>query len=249
MKAYLLAAGYGTRLRPITNTIPKCMVPIRGQPLLGWWFDLLCRHGVTEVLVNTHYLPEPVRAYMDAYNRRRTGLRVFETYEPALLGSAGTVWANRSFVQGERDFLICYADNLTDADLTAFLRCHERCGAPLTMALFHTNLPEQCGIVQTAADGRIVAFTEKPEKPVSSLANAGMYAADSRIFDYLDGSGRPLDFGRDILPKLVGNMYGWNVSGYQMDIGTLENYQRANEEWGYDHYEDAAAGPLRGRRG
>ena len=233
MKAYLLAAGYGTRLRPITDTIPKCMVPIHGQPLLGWWFDLFCRHGVTEVLVNTHYLPGPVREYMAAYNCRGTGLTAYETYEPELLGSGGTVRANRDFVRGERDFLICYADNLTDADLTAFRQCHRSHDAPLTMALFHTNVPRQCGIAETDADGRITAFTEKPEEPKSDLANAGMYMADGRIFDYLDGEKPQLDFGKDVLPKLVGEMYGWNTDGYLIDIGTMENYRKANEEWKY----------------
>ena len=231
MKAYLLAAGYGTRLRPITDTVPKCLVPIQGKPLLGWWFELLLRHGVTEVLVNTHYLRASVRAYLDEYDRQATGLTAFEAYEPDLLGSGGTVRANREFVRGERDFLICYADNLTDADLTAFRRCHESHDAPLTMALFHTNVPEQCGIAQTDPAGRIVAFTEKPENPTSDLANAGIYMADSRIFDYMDEDKAVLDFGRDVLPRLVGNMYGWNTEGYLMDIGTLENYKRANEDW------------------
>lgn len=234
MKAYLLAAGYGTRLRPITDTIPKCMVPVRGQPLLGWWFDLLCRHGVTEVMVNTHYLPEKVREYMEAYNRRRTGLTAYEAYEPVLLGSGGTVWANREFVKGEKDFLICYADNLTDADLTAFRRCHESHDVLLTMALFRTNVPRQCGIAKLDGEGYIVDFAEKPENPISDLANAGMYVAGSRLFAYMDGDRPLLDFGRDVLPKLVGKMYGWEVEGYQIDIGTPENYKRAISEWKYE---------------
>lgn len=248
MKAYLLAAGYGTRLRPMTDTIPKCLVPIHGQPLLGWWFDLLRRHGVTEVLVNTHYLPEPVRAYMDEYNRCGTGLTAYETYEPELLGSGGTIRANRDFVEGEKDFLICYADNLTDANLTSFRKCHEAHDGPLTMALFHTNVPKQCGIAEVDAAGRITAFTEKPDEPKSDLANAGMYMADSRIFEYLDDDKPLLDFGKDVLPKLVGQMYGWNTEGYLIDIGTLENYKRANEEWAHDHHEDAAADQLHRRR-
>ena len=241
MKAYLLAAGYGTRLRPITDTIPKCLVPIHGQPLLGWWFDLLRRHGVTEVLLNTHYLPEPVRAYMDEYNSLDTGLMAYETYEPELLGSGGTIRANQEFVSGEKNFLICYADNLTDADLTAFRQTHESHDAPLTMALFHTNVPEQCGIAAVDESGRITEFTEKPERPKNDLANAGMYIADQRIFAYLDEDKPVLDFGKDVLPRLVGQMYGWSTKGYLIDIGTLENYKRANEEWTYDHHEDAAA--------
>lgn len=234
MKAYLLAAGYGTRLRPLTDKIPKCLVPIHGQPLLGWWFDLLRRHGVTEVLVNTHYLRSPVREYLDAYNRQGTGLAAFEAYEPELLGSGGTIRANRDFVEGEDSFLICYADNLTDANLTSFIQCHKSHSELLTMALFHTNIPEQCGIAELDGAGRITAFEEKPEHPKSNLANAGMYMADGRIFDYLNIDKPLLDFGKDVLPKLTGKMTGWNIEGYLIDIGTPENYKKANEEWKYD---------------
>lgn len=247
MKAFLLAAGFGTRLRPITDTIPKCMVPIHGKPLLGRWFDLLRKHGVTDVLVNTHYLPEPVREFIRAYNAGKTGLSAHETYEPELLGSGGTIRANRDFVRDEKDFLICYADNLTDADLTSFQRFHEMRGSLLTMALFHTNVPEQCGIAELDADGRIVEFAEKPKHPKSDLANAGMYIADGRIFDYLEPDKTPLDFGKDILPKLVGQMSGWNTEGYLIDIGTPENYKRANEEWPYDHYQNSPSGELHRR--
>lgn len=231
MKAFLMAAGYGTRLRPITDTIPKCLVPIRGEPLLGWWLALLRRHGVTEVLVNTHYLPEPVRAFMREYNARHTGIIVHESYEPELLGSGGTVCANRDFVRGEDAFLICYADNLTDANLSAFLDFHREHDGALSMALFHTNLPKQCGIAELDARGRIVSFVEKPEQPQSDLANAGMYVASPRLFDFIDPDKSPLDFGRDVLPRLVGQMYGWPTQGYIIDVGTMENYRRANAEW------------------
>lgn len=241
MKAFLLAAGYGTRLRPLTDNIPKCMVPIHGYPLLGWWLALLRCHGVTDVLVNTHYLPEPVRMFIEDYNRKSTGLTVYEAYEPELLGSGGTVLKNRDFVRGEKDFLICYADNLTDADLTAFQAFHRKHDSVLSMALFHTNVPKQCGIAAVDAYGRIVAFEEKPEQPRSNLANAGMYVAGSGIFKYLE-SGKPtLDFGKDVLPRLVGRMFGWRAEGYLIDVGTPENYRKANEEWPYDHYKNAFA--------
>lgn len=241
MKAFLLAAGYGTRLRPLTNTIPKCLVTIHGQPLLGWWLALLRQHGVTDVLINTHYLPKPVRTFMQDYNRRHTGLTVYEAYEPELLGSGGTIRANRDFVQGEESFLICYADNLTNANLTAFQDFHRKHGDVLSMALFHTNMPEQCGIATLDERDCVVSFVEKPEHPQSDLANAGMYIADQRLFDYIDSDKSPLDFGKDVLPRLVGKMYGWPTEGYLIDIGTMENYQRAKREWTYDHYEDPTA--------
>lgn len=247
MKAFLMAAGYGTRLRPVTEKIPKCLVPIHGQPLLGWWFELLRAHGVSEVLVNTHYLPETVRGFMAAYRRRHTGLLVHEAYEPRLLGSGGTIRDNRAFVQGEEAFLICYADNLTDADLTAFQAFHRGHEGVLSMALFQTNMPEQCGIAELDERQRIVHFVEKPKHPRSNLANAGMYIADQRLFDFLEDK-ELLDLGRDVLPGLVGRMYGWHTQGYLRDIGTLESYRQANEEWCYDYHENAAENQFHRRR-
>ena len=241
MKAFLLAAGYGTRLRPITDSVPKCLVPIHGQPLLGWWFQLLRKHGVKDVLVNTHYLPDPVRMYMKEYNLRKTGITTYETYEPELLGSGGTILANQDFVKDEDSFLICYADNLTDVNLTAFQDFHREHRSLLSMALFRTNVPEQCGIAEMDSVGRIVAFEEKPAAPKSNLANAGIYITDQRIFDYLDSDKHLLDLGKDVLPKLIGEMYGWYTDGYLIDIGTLENYRKASEEWPYDYHEDTAA--------
>ncbi len=238
MKAFLLAAGFGTRLRPITDTTPKCMVPIHGLPLLGWWLDLFLAHGVSEVLVNTHYLYEPVRKYIKEYNEKDTGLKVYEAYEPSLLGSGGTIRNNKSFVEGEEDFLICYADNLTDTDLSEFYKFHKKSGGALTMALFHTNLPKQCGIAAVDKNGLITEFVEKPEEPKSNLANAGMYIATNEIFEYLKGSTSPIDFGKDVLPNLIGKMYGWYTDGYIRDIGTMENYEKANKEWPYDNYKN-----------
>lgn len=239
MKAYLLAAGYGTRLRPLTDTTPKCMVPVHGLPLLGWWLSLLRRHGITDVLINTHYLPEPVRTFIEDYNRQDTGLTAYETYEPRLLGSGGTILKNRDFVRGEQDFLICYSDNLTNANLTAFKAFHRNHDGVLSMALFNTNVPEQCGIARLDTEGRITAFEEKPENPASNLANAGMYIANQSLFEYMDSGNVTADFGKDFLPRLIGRMFGWRTQGYLIDIGTPENYKKANEEWIYDNYKDA----------
>ena len=114
MKAFLLAAGLGTRLRPITDTTPKCMLDIGGRPLLDIWLDAFECAGVDEVLVNLHHLPDVVRRHLAA----RTGLPIVRTvFEPELLGSAGTLLANREWIAGEEAFLACYADNLTDFDV------------------------------------------------------------------------------------------------------------------------------------
>lgn len=231
MKAFLLAAGFGTRLRPLTETTPKCLIPIQGKPLMEWWLQLFSKHGVTEVLINTHYLAEQVRSFINDWNTGNRTPKVTEYYEQTLLGSGGTVAANREFVRNDESFLICYADNLTDVDLTAFQEFHRTHEGVLSMALFRTNRPRECGIAALDEYGRITEFEEKPAEPKSNLANAGLYIARQGLFDYLQKSGNLLDFGKDILPRLVGNMYGWQTKGYLLDIGTLENYEKANKEW------------------
>ena len=234
MKAFLLAAGLGTRLRPLTLTIPKCLVPIHGKPLLQWWVELFSQHGIHEVMINTHYLREPVAEFIRVNNSSHSGVTLHEAYEPELSGSGGMVRDNRDFVDGEDDFLIAYADNLTDTNLTALQNFHENTclknGGLLSMALFRANHPEQCGIASLDDTLRITAFTEKPKNPSSNLANAGIYIASSEIFSFIPGEG-VADFGKDVLPQLVGRMYGWETDGYLLDIGTPENYQKAQDEW------------------
>jgi mannose-1-phosphate guanylyltransferase len=231
MKAFLLAAGYGTRLRPLTNTVPKCMVPIQGKPLLAWWMQLFARHHVTDVLLNTHYLPETIRDYINNYNEKNTGTQLHEFYEPVLLGSGGTVQANQEFVAGEDDFLICYADNLTNTNLSDMIAFHKQKQGLLTMGLFHTNNPRGCGIAAVNDHDLIYEFIEKPEQPKSNLANAGIYVVNHKIFDYIPQSKELLDFGKDVLPLLVNKMYGYEIRDYILDIGTWPNYEKAQKEW------------------
>ena len=230
MKAFLLAAGYGSRLRPLTDTVPKCLIPIQGKPLLAWWFELLREHQFRDVLVNTHYLSGCVSKFLNDYNAKLTGLAVHEFYESVLLGSGGTVKANRQFINADEPFAICYADNLTNINLSAMLSYHRKHKGVLTMALFRCDNPKACGIAKMDSLNRIVDFTEKPQNPQSNLANAGVYIANRELFDYFPEDCF-CDFGKDVLPKLVGKMYGWKMNEYLIDIGTPVNYQRAQEEW------------------
>ncbi len=150
MKAFLLAAGVGSRLRPLTDTTPKCMLPIDGRPLLGIWLDAFDRAGVDEVLVNLHHLPDVVSSYLAA----RCGPPVVRSYfEPELLGSAGTLIANRPWVEGEEFFLACYADNLTDFDLRSLVHAHREHGAIATWTVFHSERPSAGGVVELDARG------------------------------------------------------------------------------------------------
>ncbi len=227
MKAFLLAAGEGTRLRPITYTIPKCLVPINGKPLLGIWLNLLKAHGVTDILVNLHHFSYMVAEYLA--ENTPAGIKVDTIYEEDLLGSAGTVLANQEFVAAEEQFFIIYADNLTAVDLSCMLDFHESHPGMFTMGLFRTDSPEQCGVVELKDEGLITGFVEKPENPVGNLANAGIFLVGREIFDYIP-SGKA-DFGFDVLPKLVGKAYGYVINEYLLDIGSIANYKLALQTW------------------
>jgi len=239
LKAFLLAAGLGKRLRPYTNTLPKCLIPIQGKPLMEIWFDLLDAHGITEVLVNTHYHADKVDAFIGGI-RSQSRLSISTRYEPCLLGSAGTLWHNRRFVAEQSDFVIAYGDNLTDVDLSDMAECHQTYrakGAVLTMGLFEAEDPRACGIAVLDKADRIIDFREKPRRPASRLANSGIFIASASLFDHFPARSEMhqqsgvLDLGFHILPRLAGKMYGYKIRGYMRDIGTIESYQAAQREW------------------
>lgn len=223
-KAFLLAAGLGARLRPLTDAIPKCMVPIQGRPLCDYWFALCEAHGIDEILMNTHYRPDPVREFVANLHRK---VRIHLVHEERLLGSAGTVRENGDFVAGEDAFLVVYADNLSNADLTRLMTFHQSHDGPFTMAAFRTAYPEQCGIATVDETGRVVEFVEKPEYPKSDLANAGLYVADVSTIQDIPNDKPVVDYGRDVLPLYVGRMYALPLDCYHLDVGNPESYAKA----------------------
>jgi mannose-1-phosphate guanylyltransferase len=227
VKAFLLAAGVGSRLRPITNTTPKCMLAIEDRPMLDIWLDELGRAGADEVLINLHHLPDVVSRHIAT---RTTPPRVLTFFEPELLGSAGTLLANRRWVEEEEFFLALHADNLTDFDLRSLVDAHQEHGAIATLTVFHSERPSAGGVVELDSTGRVTGFAEKPAKPVSDLTNAGMYALHPCVIDEIGGT-PPQDIGYDLLPRLVGRARAVLVEGYFRDIGTVDAYQRAREEW------------------
>ena len=156
-KALLLAAGPGTRLRPLTDRVPKCLVPIAGRPLLDYWLMALADAGVRQVTINTHHLRDQVRDHITAVNARG-GQQIAEAFEPRLLGSAGTVSCNRAFADDCDELLLIYADNFSDVDLRAMLAYHRSHGDPVTMLLFRASDPRACGIVQLDDEGHITDF-------------------------------------------------------------------------------------------
>jgi mannose-1-phosphate guanylyltransferase len=225
VKAFLLAAGLGTRMGAITRATPKCLLAVAGKPLLGRWFDQLARAGVTHVLVNTHYLPEPVRAYVAGCD---PPLDVTLFHEPALLGSAGTLRENRAFVAGEARFLVVYADNASSVDLRTLLRAHRE-GDAATLGLFRVPDPQSKGVVELDASGAMVGFTEKPERPRSDLVWAGLLVGTPALMAAIPEQ-TPCDLGHDVLPRLVGRARGFEIDGYHRDVGTPESYRQACED-------------------
>ncbi len=231
MNAFLLAAGEGRRLRPLTETVPKCLVPIRGTPLLALWLALLERHGVTRVLINVHHAHERVVEFV---RKHRTRLQVETVHERRLLGSAGTVAANRRFAADEETFLIVYADNLTNVNLTRMIAFHAGRREPITIGVAPTDRPHEKGTVVVDGDGRVVEFMEKASDPRSNLANAGIYVASRSLFDYLPATvaeTTALDFGHDVLPRMTPHVAAFNIDEFLVDIGTPESYARGEAAW------------------
>lgn len=241
MKALLLAAGLGTRLRPLTEKTPKPLLPIKGRPLLEIHLDRLRDAGVYEVLINTHYEHEQFLAFAKAYMGAHPGVRISLAHEPDLLGSAGTLARCESFFEGEASFFVVYADNLTDIDYGALISCHNTMRMDVTIAAQEVSEEDvhKKGIIELSDNGRIKRFHEKPNpQSVSSrLANAGIYCLSRRALDYMpeDVLAGLCDFGHDYFPHALSQgarMCVYHMSEHLLDIGTPEAYAAAQEvDW------------------
>lgn len=227
MRAILLAAGLGTRLRPLTETTPKCLVPIKGRPLLGIWLERLSQAGMGPFLVNTHYLPEQVETFVNLSPYRE---QVRVVYERELRGTAGTVIANLDFFNGE-DGVLIHADNYCLADFSAFVRAHQERPPEcvMTMMTFRSSDPSSCGIVELDERGVVTGFYEKVLAPPGNLANGAVYILSAEL---LETMGTDLhaakDFSTEVLPRLVGRIFTYETSAVFLDIGTPESYEKAN---------------------
>lgn len=234
LKAFLLAAGRGERLRPLTDARPKCLLPIGDRPLLQIWLAHLEKTGIDEVLINTHWLAEQVQDFVAQWSAVHHRMTIILVHEPVLLGSAGTILANRQWA-GRGPFFIIYGDNLTRFDLLKMLRCHEESGKPVTIRVYRGADPARAGIVCLDENEVVIDFEEKPQKPKSGWGAGGIYIADSRIFAYYPkgrGAGTgTLDLSCHVLPRLHGNMQAYISSEFAMDIGTPESLAAARAKW------------------
>lgn len=227
MKAFLLAAGEGTRLRPITNTIPKCLVSICGKPLLQIWLEHCRAFDIHEVLLNIHTHAAAVEEFV---KKQQIGVEVRLVHEPELLGSAGTIHTNRSWVSKDPEFWIFYADVLNNVNLGAMLAAHRASRKAATLGLYRVDEPSRCGIAQMDGAGIIHDFVEKPSHPVGNLAFSGIILATQEFLDAVPRS-VPKDIGFDVLPQLKNRMTGYVIEDYLLDIGTLKNYELAQRTW------------------
>jgi len=227
MRAILLSAGFGTRLRPLTNTIPKCLVPINGKPLLQIWLERLRNAGVGPVLVNTHYLSEKVENFIHGSGFEDDVILV---NEPELLGTAGTLISNIDFFEGN-DGLLIHADNYCLANLQEFIKAHrerpEKC--LMTMMVFRTDTPETCGIVELDKDGVVIGFHEKVSSPPGNLANCAVYIFSKELLKKIQKDFFKMsDISTEILPLIIGKIYVHETKERFLDIGSPESYLLAN---------------------
>lgn len=227
MKAFILAAGIGERLRPLTDNIPKCLVPIQGVPLLAIWLELCRRHGISEILVNAHSHAEKVREFLLEHSE---GIQTRIAKEETLLGSAGTLWAHRHWTEPDEEFWVFYADVLTNMNLTRMLASHRAGGQIATMGVHRVADPTQCGIVTVDQNRVVTAFAEKPAYPQSDLAFSGILVAVPAIFKEIPRQ-IPSDLGFHVLPKLVGRMAAYVIPEYLVDVGTPGAYRAAQFSW------------------
>lgn len=231
MRALLLAAGLGARLRPLTDHTPKCLAPIHGRPLLAYWLDALFEDGrIARVLVNTHHLHEAVEAFVAASRWRD---RIDLVHEAELLGTGGTILANRAWFDDE-SFLVVHADNLTDFPISTLIDAHAAAGPDnlLTLLAFRTPNPSHCGILELDSASRVVAFHEKVTDPPGDLANGAVYVFSHEVVSRIADLGKPVvDLSTEIIPALLPRVYALEHAGFFMDIGTPEALRQAQRSF------------------
>jgi mannose-1-phosphate guanylyltransferase len=230
MDAVILVGGEGTRLRPLTLTTPKPMLPLVDRPFLAYPFEQLRRAGVDRVILSCGYLPDAIEAEFGGDGGRWIdGLRVEYAVEPQPLGTAGAIrFAARGRVDGA--FIVLNGDILSDFDLGALVDRHRAAGARATIALTPVDDPTRYGLVRTAADGSVRGFLEKPalEEIDTDLINAGAYVLDPEVLDRI-ADGRAVSIEREVFPSLIGDgLFAFAQQGTWFDIGTPESYLAAH---------------------
>jgi mannose-1-phosphate guanylyltransferase len=229
----ILAAGLGTRLKPYTNHWPKCLMPIGGKPLLEYWLDVAKQLNAAKVLVNTHYLAETVKSFLDRPVFKRW---VREVHEPELKGTAGTLRANEKTLR-DAIILLVHADNFCQCDFNDFLEFHQTLRpkyCPITMMTFHTQNPSTCGIVEINRDGVVIGFHEKVKNPPGNLANGAVYLLEPEVLQWVCDRPEISDFSTQVLPHFLGRIVTWHNEGIHVDIGSIEALRKLQATVAYE---------------
>ncbi len=229
MKAVLMAGGEGSRLRPLTSSRPKPLVPVANKPVMHHIVDLLRRHGIEQIVSTLHYRADEIENYFGDGSELRIAMEY--VVEDTPLGTAGAVKLAHRLLEDER-FIVVSGDALTDIDLDELVAAHERSGAIATIALHRVANPLEFGVVVTADDGRITRFLEKPSwgEIFSDTINTGIYVLEPEVLEYME-EGQNYDFARDIFPRMLRDgraLHGHVTGGYWSDIGNLQQYVQAN---------------------
>lgn len=229
MKAMVLAAGQGTRLRPLTDKRPKCLMPIAERPLIEWTLNWLKGHGITECVINLHYLQEQVKNFVR--DGSRFGLEIRYSFEPELLGTAGAVKKVADFF--DEPFYVIYSDNFSQWDIGKLKQTHENHGAVSTIAVHWREDVTQSGVVEMGSGDRILGLVEKPSADVvtSHFVNAGFYYLEPGVFNYIP-EGEFCDFAYDVFPAMLKageKLYAVKMDEPIIGIDTTEAYEKANE--------------------
>jgi mannose-1-phosphate guanylyltransferase len=225
MQALILAGGEGTRLRPLTSTVPKPVVPLVDRPFITYMLEWLKRHGVDDVVMSCGYMASGVRNVLG--EGQQLGLRIRYVEEPRPLGTGGAVKFAEPLL--DERFLMLNGDVLTDMDLTAQIEQHERTGARATIALIGVEDPSRYGLVRTAEDRSVEEFLEKPSSDQidTNLINAGAYVLERDVLGSLEPDTN-ISIEREVFPGLVGDgLYAYPAEGYWLDIGTPSTYLQA----------------------
>ncbi|MDC3204493.1 nucleotidyltransferase family protein [Pelagibacteraceae bacterium] len=223
MKAILLSAGFGKRLMPYTSEMPKCLLPVKGKPLLEIWMDKLDNLGVQSFLINTHYMHSKVEDFVMQSKFKK---KITLVYENQLLGTGGTLCKNLKFYDNQDGFLI-HTDNYCEDSLIDFKHCHinRSINCDISMLLFRTDKPKQSGIAEINSNKILINFEEKPSEPKSNLANGAVFIlSDIFIKQYKRNFEKSYDFSAEVIPKYLGRVMTYETKEKYLDIGTPDKY-------------------------
>jgi mannose-1-phosphate guanylyltransferase len=229
VQAIVLVGGEGTRLRPLTLTVPKPALTLVDRPFLAYMIEWLAGHGVSEVVLACGYRPDALREAL-AEEEERAGVSIRYVVEPAPRGTAGAFRyaADELGDELEDRFLALNGDVLTDLDLSALLRAHEEHSAKATLGLYPVEDSAAYGLVETDGGAEVRAFTEKTGRHAPGEINAGMYVLERSVLDLI-APGEEVSIERDVFPRLVGEgLHALGLDGYWMDIGTPDRYLQAS---------------------